>query len=194
MEFWERVIENQMQGMDTFSAYNKAVADEHRNEPVYREIRFLGMGDLSRFDTFIQSYNREADANYQFNFDFDDIKETIEDDRDCFMGAIENGNVVGIIYVANSMGIDNMDKNSAWLTDLYVIPERRDNGIGSELVNRAIEYAKEKYGKKIYAYTELNKSLSSYYERFGFKEERDGQMVVSFEPKTKIKEREQIEI
>ena len=62
----------------------------------------------------------------------------------------------------------------AYIQDLIVSPDHQGNGIGTELMNKMIEYLKE---KRIYMISVVyEESLKPFYERFGFYNMLCGQM------------------
>lgn len=66
--------------------------------------------------------------------------------------AVTGTTVVGIV----SLKINDMDSRPAltpWLAGLYVVPARRNGGIGRRLVHAAIAKARELQVEKLYLYT-----------------------------------------
>lgn len=62
----------------------------------------------------------------------------------------------------------------AYIQDLIVSPDHQGKGIGTELMNKMIEYLKE---KRIYMISVIyEESLKPFYERFGFYNMLCGQM------------------
>ena len=181
MGFWDNVINNQMQGMDAFSAYEKAKRKE--NEPCHREIRFLDWNDKYRLNQLEYSYRREGCISV--NIDFDEVRDDLDSHR--YIGAVEGDNVVGIISVGGTDGYPDLDPKGAIISDLYVSPDRRNNNIGSELVEEAVRYAKREYGNKIYADI-LDDGLLYFYKKLGFKENGEGHILLDYSPKQKSRE------
>ena len=193
MGLWNDVIQNQANGMDIFSAYEKAEKD-NRNKPVFREIRFLDEGDLDKIDDFERIYREEGDVHTGINFE--DVRDTITYDE-YYIGAIENGKLVGIVSIGGADDFADRDEeleklvyeDGAVISDLYVIPERRENGIGSELMNKALEYADEQFKHQAYVDI-LYDELEGFYERFGFEQIDLGTLAVDL-PSSKPIDKEQ---
>ena len=57
--------------------------------------------------------------------------------------ATEAGRPVGIALTVHTWTVEQCGE-IAWLEELYVVPERRDAGIGSKLLARAVEAARER--------------------------------------------------
>lgn len=78
------------------------------------------------------------------------------------------------------------DPTQAIITDVYVNPRHRGEGVGTILVRWAIEKAKEEGFASIslYAYSTDNsvaqELLIDWYAGFGFKEEAPGEMTLRF--------------
>lgn len=64
-----------------------------------------------------------------------------DDRRGFLLVAKEGGAVVGVAYVAFTWTLEHGGK-SCWLEELYVVPERRDHGIGTRLLESVLERAK----------------------------------------------------
>ncbi len=80
----------------------------------------------------------------------------------------ENEKLIGYIdSVSNGV-------TDAYIQDLIVSPDHQGKGIGTELMNKMIEYLKE---KRIYMISVVyEESLKPFYERFGFYNMLCGQM------------------
>ena len=79
--------------------------------------------------------------------------------------ALEKDQFVGMILLTDDDGIDFPEKVQPWLMGLYVIPERRGKGIGKQLVQYCMQYAKD-YG---FPYIYLDSvSYGDMYRKMGF--------------------------
>lgn len=73
----------------------------------------------------------------------------------------DNSKLIGYVTVVSNGVLD------AYIQDLMVRPDYQNKGIGTELMNKAISYVKE---KGIYMISVIygEEELRSFYERFGF--------------------------
>ncbi|WP_346930155.1 GNAT family N-acetyltransferase [Clostridium sp.] len=73
----------------------------------------------------------------------------------------DNSELIGYVSVVSNGVLD------AYIQDLIVRPDYQNKGIGTELMNKAISYIKE---KGIYMISVIygEEELRSFYERFGF--------------------------
>ena len=78
--------------------------------------------------------------------------------------ALEEGQLLGSASLLD-MDLDGVEHLSPWLASVYVIPERRGQGIGRQLVARAVEEARALAVPIIYLYTA---GQQGYYERLGW--------------------------
>ena len=84
------------------------------------------------------------------------------------IAAYEEDELVGYIDCVSNGVTD------AYIQDLMVHPKYQGKGVGSELMNKMIEYLK---ANKIYMISVIfDESLKSFYERFGFYTMLSGQM------------------
>jgi GNAT superfamily N-acetyltransferase len=58
-----------------------------------------------------------------------------------FLLARVDGRVAGVAYVSFSWGLEHGGR-SAWLEELYVVPERRNRGVGSTLLDAVLRRAR----------------------------------------------------
>ena len=87
------------------------------------------------------------------------------------IAAYEEDELVGYIDCVSNGVTD------AYIQDLMVHPKYQGKGVGSELMNKMIEYLK---ANKIYMISVIfDESLKSFYERFGFYTMLSGQMETS---------------
>jgi GNAT superfamily N-acetyltransferase len=64
-----------------------------------------------------------------------------DDRRGFFLLALRDAEDVGVAYVSSTWSVEHGGK-SAWLEELYVLPQWRDQGVGTALLNSAIEEAR----------------------------------------------------
>ena len=68
--------------------------------------------------------------------------------------------------------MENIFNNYTKLSDLYVSPQARDRGVGSKLIAKAIQWAKEKKTPEVILNVyEANKRAQALYIKNGFKED-----------------------
>jgi len=85
--------------------------------------------------------------------------------------AEENGNVIAIsimCFYNICPSPSNLDGRLAFITDMYTVPEYRNKGLGYNLLNNIMKYAKKLGYKKV----TLNATDSGriLYEKYGFKD------------------------
>jgi GNAT superfamily N-acetyltransferase len=66
-----------------------------------------------------------------------------DDRRGFFLFALRDAEAAGVAYVSLTWSIEHGGK-SAWLEELYVLPQWRDQGIGTTLLNSALEEARRR--------------------------------------------------
>jgi putative acetyltransferase len=97
----------------------------------------------------------------------DDLFNVFQKDRSIYYVAELNNEIAGGagIYPSNGLPVDTCE-----LVKMYLIPQARGLGLGKELINRSLAFAKETGYKKVYLETmpELKQALKVY-EKFGFK-------------------------
>ena len=148
------------------------------------EIRYLNPEDISKLDAFFSIYNEDND--WRVSLDMDDMTDTLSDDSNYYIGAIIDNDLVGVISIGGADGvIEGAESRDALISDLYVIPQMREKGIGAALVNAALDEASKEFSGKAYADI-LDDSLVDYYARFGFEyDETDDILSVSLNTQEK---------
>ena len=63
--------------------------------------------------------------------------------RGFFLLAMQDAEAAGVAYVSLTWSLEHGGK-SAWLEELYVLPQWRDQGIGTILLNSALEAARHR--------------------------------------------------
>ncbi|MBR0542415.1 MAG: GNAT family N-acetyltransferase [Clostridia bacterium] len=98
----------------------------------------------------------EEEGDFSFGWDYDSIREmALQDSQDYWIGE----------------DIDAPSRNgdtALTLSDVYVIPDRRDNGVGTALVSKTLELCKNEYPESDIHIVLLDCELSDFYEKFGF--------------------------
>jgi len=97
----------------------------------------------------------------------DDLFHLFQKDRSIYYVAEINKEIVGGsgIYPSNGLPDDTCE-----LVKMYLVPQARGLGLGRDLINRSLSFAKQAGYKKVYLETmpELKQALRVY-EKFGFK-------------------------
>lgn len=94
--------------------------------------------------------------------------EQMLEEKEYFQGivALSGNRIVG--YVSYFYAYYTWSGKSLYMEDLYVVPEYRGKGIGSELTKQLIELAKNTNCKRMrWQVSEWNKSARSFYESLG---------------------------
>jgi predicted N-acetyltransferase YhbS len=78
--------------------------------------------------------------------------------------ALEDGRLVGSVSLLED-DLDGWEDLTPWLASLYVIPERRGQGLGTRLVKRVIEEAAALCVPTLYLFTA---GQQAFYERLGW--------------------------
>jgi N-acetylglutamate synthase-like GNAT family acetyltransferase len=84
------------------------------------------------------------DKNAYSDSDLDRIGEVYGGDKESFMVIDDNGDIVGTV------GVKEDAKDTALLRRLFVDLKHRKKGYGTELIDRAIGFCKEKGYKRVY--------------------------------------------
>lgn len=84
----------------------------------------------------------------------------------CFVAETEDKLIIG--YVTYFFGYYTWIGKSLYMDDLYVRPEYRANGIGTKLINKVIEFAKDSECHKLrWQVSEWNKPAIGFYKNIG---------------------------
>ncbi len=136
-------------------------------------IRRVKRGDI---DTFVEVYEKAYKGLEEYAYTKRrDIRNYFKwlysRDKDGFMVAEVDGRAVGFVACDTNWISMLEGEKTGEIHELFVLPEYRNRGIGSTLLLKAIEYAKEK-GR---TYAELwvgrtNYRARRFYKKFGFAE------------------------
>ena len=109
----------------------------------------------------------EPYTNLENGFEEDYLDSFYENEDNIIFVAEHNNKVVGFLSVNNYK-----EDGYIYLDDYYIREEYRGKGIGSELMNMAISYAKEDHVDRIMTHVEsANKSSIDFYKNRGFQTE-----------------------
>ncbi|MBU0975309.1 MAG: GNAT family N-acetyltransferase [Patescibacteria group bacterium] len=130
---------------------------------------------IQRLNHEIMFQNKEFDPDIDIDFDLSDkgrkfFKEALENTDSCFYIAYDGGKMVGY---GNDSKKEYLYRNKQYLEieNIGVIPEYKKKGVGTKLLRRLLNWAKEKGLERVYlnCYIKNNDALT-FYKRFGFKE------------------------
>ena len=128
------------------------------------EITIRNRFDANDIAKIVERHRIIYQEEYGYNSEFGDYVENfVKGDIDCIWIAESEGAFAGCISVVR------VDDRTAQLRKFLVEPKMRGQGIGRKLIQRLIEYCKEKKYEKIFLWTvdELV-AARKLYEEFGF--------------------------
>ena len=96
------------------------------------------------------------------------------------LAAIDNHRALGSASIIPDDEVTGWEGNDWWLANVFVLPEYRGRGIGSSLIKRAIEIARESGARDLHLVTDTveNWYLKQGWESLGFGEVHGHEMVV----------------
>jgi len=107
------------------------------------EIRRGTMNDIDILHTLMQEQFRSHDILVEENTLITSMMELLRrDDLGFFLIAWEEKKALGFAAVSYAWTLEHGGK-SAWLDELYVVPERRREGIGGALIDQVIRDARK---------------------------------------------------
>jgi GNAT superfamily N-acetyltransferase len=96
----------------------------------------------------------------------------IDGARGRFLLAIEDGGAIGLAAVLYLWTLEHGGP-AAWLDELYVVPERRNAGVGQRLLDAALTTAREHGALAVDLEVDVGHERASHlYERAGFRRHR----------------------
>ena len=134
------------------------------------KIRIIEARDNASLAQLIRKTLKEFGANHPGTVYFDDttdhLFEMFDTPRSVYYVAELNNEIVGGGGIFPTAGLPN---DTCELVKMYLYPQVRGIGLGSMLIQKSIQYAKEAGYKNIYIETmpELKQALKTY-EKFGF--------------------------
>lgn len=97
----------------------------------------------------------------------DCMAETYEDSKKTYFVVVKGDEIIGGSGIAP---LDNYDGNVAELQKMYIMPEARGKGIGSQMMHKCLNFAKQAGFKKCYIETLPNMiDAQKLYKKVGFK-------------------------
>ena len=93
------------------------------------------------------------------------------------IGVFEDGDMIGMCTIRPEKLLQSKYKTTeVLLSDVYINKEKRGQGRGSKLVNRAIELAQEKYPNCDVYLSIIDTKIRPFYEKLGFEFIGNGKM------------------
>ena len=143
------------------------------------EFRYTQPRDVDTLYDFFEAYDAEpaeSNNNFYFGWEIESIhKDAVQYYQNCWLGAFDGDKIIGICWIGEAE--DEYDRNgdpAVIQSDVYVLPNRRGQGVGTELIKTALELAKEEYGGRDVHITLLDDDLVPFYERLHFVFETPG--------------------
>ncbi|PFP27532.1 GNAT family N-acetyltransferase [Bacillus sp. AFS073361] len=126
------------------------------------------LGPLTElFDLYRVFYEQKSDFEGAQEF----LKARLMNEESIVFLAVEGNHTVGFVQLYPTFSSVSM-KRSWVLNDLYVKEQYRGKGAGEQLINRAIQFAKETGAKGIMLETgKENHNAQRLYEKIGFEKE-----------------------
>lgn len=141
----------------------------------YRKATMEDVRELARIRSIFLCANRkvesEAVRSEKERANFSYFERALADDSFVAWLAVDNGAIVGtsgLCFWSAPPSMDNLDGRTAYIMNIYTIPDYRKKGIASELLNRIVQEAIERgYHTITLNATSMGRPL---YERYGFKD------------------------
>lgn len=132
----------------------------HKDQAVlYREIRLQGLA--TNPEAFSASLEEETE------FPIERFENRLSGNNTFTFGAMEDNELVGVVTLMLEQS--NKTKHRGNIFGMYVLPNRRDKGIGKELLKAAIAKAKENAIEQIYlTVMSSNHPAKKLYQSLGF--------------------------
>jgi putative acetyltransferase len=133
-------------------------------------IRNIQLEDNTAIAAIIRKCLEEFNANKCGTVYFDDstdhLYELFQTPNSVYFIAEEDGKILGGGGIFPSKGLP---ADTCELVKMYLVPEARGTGLGANIINTSIEFAKKQGFKRIYleSMPELKRAISVY-EKFGF--------------------------
>lgn len=129
------------------------------------EIRKAELNDL---DEVLEVLNELYHGEIQYDIFSKLYKERIDNENSCYIVAIDGDKIVGVLISEITHQL-HRTKKSSFIEDLVVREEYRNKGIGKQLVEAAIKYAKQLECEVIELTSYItNEKAHRFYERNGF--------------------------
>ena len=136
-------------------------------------VRYIKDTDIVSLKKFLKSY-QQSDENY-----FCWIPEKIRGELPLnnHIGVFEDGDMIGMCTIRQDKYLQGKYNTTAvLLSDVYINKEKRGQGRGSKLVNRAVELAQEKYPNCDIYLSIIELKIRPFYEKLGFEFIGSGKM------------------
>ncbi len=114
----------------------------------------------------LEEFNANKCGTVYFDDSTDHLYELFRTPNSVYFIAEEDGKILGGGGIFPSKGLP---ADTCELVKMYLVPEARGTGLGANIINKSIDFAKQQGFKRIYleSMPELKKAISVY-EKFGF--------------------------
>ena len=135
------------------------------------QIRTIQPADNPALAVIVRNTLAEFGANRPGTVYFDPTTDTLYElfrqPRSTYFVALQNGQVMGGAGIYPS---DGLPADTCELVKMYLVPAARGKGLGKQLIEQSLQFAKEAGYKKVYLETmpELKKAVTVY-EKFDFR-------------------------
>ncbi|WP_175989266.1 GNAT family N-acetyltransferase [Bacillus sp. Marseille-Q1617] len=118
------------------------------------------------FEEAVNAFWKQWGSEESYHFYKDCMLRSCETDEEIprFYIAVENGGVIGTFAILRN-DINSRQDLTPWLACLYVDPEFRGKGLGSQFLQYALDETARKGFKKLYLATDID----GYYEKYQWK-------------------------
>ena len=137
------------------------------------EIRYTQPRDVDTLYDFFEAYDAEpaeSSNNFYFGWEIETIqRDAVEYYQTNWLGAFDEDKIIGICWIGESEDEVGRNGRPALIqSDVYVLPDRRGKGVGTNLVKEALALAKEEYGDRDVHITLPDDDLIPFYECLDF--------------------------
>ncbi len=129
--------------------------------------------DLAKVeDVANKAFSVTPDSSLEEWFSFDEMKKNIESGRGVCLKAIENNEIVGMIYAQQESPINGKEGLDKWVIAMAaVVPETTGKGIGSQLLTELEKAALVQNASKMFVYTNKDdKKVINFYKKNGYED------------------------
>ncbi len=153
--------------------------------------RFLNKSDLTQLRNFFKIYNEENNPDSHINIKALAHEVKLDNQRK-YIGAFTDGKLSGIASIdITIVMINSVMKEDFLLGDVYVLPDMRNKGIGTKLVDSVFDEA-ENRRENGRIWVNINDHTYGFFERLNFSRKGKYAAVAAF--RTREKECEHIRV
>ena len=137
------------------------------------EFRYTQPRDEETLLDFFEAYDAEPEEdnnNFYFGWEIETIqRDAVDYYQTRWLGAFDDDKIIGICWIGESD--EELGRNglpALVQSDVYVLPDRRGKGVGTELIKQALAHAREEYGNRDVHIVLLDDDLVPFYENLDF--------------------------